>query len=79
MITATCAFGNSLTLPLAFLAALLPTGGAAFDRAAGYTALCALAWAPLMWAFGHQLLGKAVFSAPPPRQGEDDQKTHTLL
>ena len=60
--TAACAFGNSLTLPLAFLAALVPVGPA-FDRAAGYTALCALAWAPLMWAFGHQLLSRAVFTA----------------
>ena len=69
LITAACAFGNSLTLPLAFLAALVPPG-AAFDRAAGYTALCALAWAPLMWALGHQLLSKAVFTAPPPRPGD---------
>ena len=49
-----CAFGNSLTLPLAYLEALL--SGPALDRAMGYTALTALAWAPLMWGLGQALL-----------------------
>ena len=51
---AACAFGNSLTLPLVFLAALLPA--AAFDRAAGYTALFLLGWSPLLWSVGLRLL-----------------------
>ena len=49
-----CAFGNSLTLPLAYLDALL--SGPALERAVGYTALTALAWAPLMWGLGQALL-----------------------
>ena len=36
-ITVACAFGNSLTLPLLFLSALLPPAEA--ERAAGYLAL----------------------------------------
>ena len=36
-ITVACAFGNSLTLPLLFLSALLPPPEA--ERAAGYLAL----------------------------------------
>ena len=36
-ITVACAFGNSLTLPLVFLSALLPPAEA--ERAAGYVAL----------------------------------------
>jgi len=51
---AACAFGNSLTLPLVFLAALLPAG--AFDRAAGYTALFLVGWSPLLWSVGLRLL-----------------------
>ena len=37
LITAACAFGNSMTLPLVFLTALLPSAEA--DRAAGFLAL----------------------------------------
>ncbi len=54
---AACAFGNSLTLPLVFLAALLPAG--AYERAVGYTALFLMGWSPLLWSVGLQLLGSA--------------------
>ena len=54
---AACAFGNTLTLPLVFLAALLPA--AACERAVGYTALFLMGWSPLLWSLGYQLLGSA--------------------
>ena len=54
---AACAFGNTLTLPLVFLAALLPA--AAYERAVGYTALFLMGWSPLLWSVGYQLLGSA--------------------
>ena len=57
MTAAACAFGNTLTLPLVFLAALLPA--AAYERAVGYTALFLMGWSPLLWSVGYQLLGSA--------------------
>ncbi|KAK9839222.1 hypothetical protein WJX81_002161 [Elliptochloris bilobata] len=57
MTAAACAFGNSLTLPLVFLAALLPA--AAYERAVGYTALFLMGWSPLLWSVGYKLLGSA--------------------
>ena len=59
-----CAFGNSLTLPLVFLLALLPA--AAADRATGYLALFMMGWSPMLWSFGLQLLGR---SMPPTQTG----------
>ncbi len=59
-----CAFGNSLTLPLVFLLALLPA--AAADRATGYLALFMMGWSPMLWSFGLQLLGR---SMPPTQPG----------
>ena len=59
-----CAFGNSLTLPLVFLLALLPA--AAADRATGYLALFMMGWSPMLWTFGLQLLGG---SSPPTQPG----------
>ena len=53
-----CAFGNSLTLPLVFLLALLPA--AAADRATGYLALFMMGWSPMLWSFGLQLLGRSM-------------------
>ena len=58
-----CAFGNSLTLPLVFLLALLP--GHAADRATGYLALFMMGWSPMLWSFGLQLLGKSMPSSQP--------------
>lgn len=42
MVACSCAFGNSLTLPLVFLMSLLP--GHAVDRATGYIALFMIGW-----------------------------------
>jgi len=58
-----CAFGNSLTLPLVFLLALLPA--AAADRATGYLALFMMGWSPMLWSFGLQLLGRSMPPAQP--------------
>lgn len=68
-----CAFGNSLTLPLAYLDALL--SGPAFERAVGYTALTALAWAPLMWGLGQALL---IGPTSEPQQGQPPKAPHGL-
>lgn len=58
-----CAFGNSLTLPLVFLLALLP--GPAADRATGYLALFMMGWSPMLWSFGLQLLGRSMPASQP--------------
>ena len=58
-----CAFGNSLTLPLVFLLALLP--GPAADRATGYLALFMMGWSPMLWSFGLQLLGRSLPASQP--------------
>ncbi|KAL3147311.1 hypothetical protein ABBQ32_002796 [Trebouxia sp. C0010 RCD-2024] len=63
MVMSCCAFGNSLTLPLVFLLALLP-GGAA-DRATGYLALFMMGWSPMLWSFGLQLLGRSMPASQP--------------
>ena len=57
LVSAACTFGNSLTLPLVFLNALLPA--AAFDRAVGYTALFLTGWSPLLWSLGYSQLASA--------------------
>ena len=64
LVMSCCAFGNSLTLPLVFLLALLPA--AAADRATGYLALFMMGWSPMLWSFGLQLLGR---SMPPTQPG----------
>ena len=64
LVMSCCAFGNSLTLPLVFLLALLPA--AAADRATGYLALFMMGWSPMLWSFGLQLLGR---STPPTQSG----------
>ncbi|CAL8465949.1 g5485 [Coccomyxa elongata] len=61
LVRAACTFGNSLTLPLVFLNALLPA--AAFDRAVGYTALFLTGWSPLLWSLGYSQLATAGFAA----------------
>ena len=53
-----CAFGNSVTLPLIFLTALLPS--AAADRATGYLALFMMGWSPMLWTFGLYLLNRGM-------------------
>ncbi|CAM6100938.1 unnamed protein product [Calypogeia fissa] len=55
MITAACAFGNSLTLPLVFLSGVLATTEEA-NRAAGYLALYMVGWSPAMWSVGFKIL-----------------------
>eukprot|EP00891_Asterochloris_glomerata_P008288 jgi/Astpho2/8288/fgenesh1_pg.00122_%23_53_t len=58
MVACSCAFGNSLTLPLVFLMSLLP--GHAVDRATGYIALFMIGWSPMLWSFGYQMMGGAM-------------------
>ena len=58
-----CAFGNSVTLPLVFLLALLP--GAAADRATGYLALFMMGWSPMLWTFGLYLLNSGMPKSQP--------------
>ena len=63
LVMSCCAFGNSLTLPLVFLLALLP--GPAADRATGYLALFMMGWSPMLWSFGLQLLGRRMPASQP--------------
>jgi len=53
IVKAACAFGNSVTLPLIFFSTLL--SGAAYDLAAGYTALFLIAWSPALWSLGYSM------------------------
>jgi predicted permease len=53
-VTTACAFGNSLTLPLVFLMALLP--GAAAERATGFLALFLIGWSPSFWSIAYRAL-----------------------
>ncbi|QDZ19859.1 hypothetical protein HOP50_03g23760 [Chloropicon primus] len=53
IVKASCAFGNSVTLPLIFFSTLL--SGAQYDLAAGYTALFLIAWSPALWSLGYAM------------------------
>ena len=53
IVKATCAFGNSVTLPLIFFSTLLTK--AQYDLAAGYTALFLIAWSPALWSLGYSM------------------------
>lgn len=63
LVLACCAFGNSVTLPLVFLLALLPT--AAADRATGYLALFMMGWSPMLWTYGLFLLNRGMPNSQP--------------
>eukprot|EP00898_Chlorokybus_atmophyticus_P000668 jgi/Chlat1/1601/Chrsp124S01862 len=54
IVTAACAFGNSMTLPLVYMTTLL--SGAEMDRCVGYVALFLLGWSPWLWSLGYNLL-----------------------
>ncbi|GAQ83988.1 hypothetical protein KFL_001720010 [Klebsormidium nitens] len=66
LMTATSAFGNSLTLPLVFLSALLDRAGA--DKAAGYLALYMVGWSPALWTFGYKIIAG---SSDDPENGDE--------
>lgn len=51
---ACCAFGNTFTLPLVFLAEVL--GASYADKVAGFIALYLIGWSPALWTVGYQLL-----------------------
>ncbi|CAI5964328.1 unnamed protein product [Closterium sp. NIES-64] len=53
VVMAACAFGNSLTLPLVFLATLLTRADA--DRAAGYLALFMVGGSTAFWTLGYSM------------------------
>lgn len=54
LITAACAFGNCVTLPLVFLnGTLSPTD---YGTAAGYLALFMVGWSPCLWTVGYQIM-----------------------
>jgi hypothetical protein len=46
-----CSFGNTVTLPLLYLAAMLPAAEA--GRAIGIMSLFHAAWSPCLWVFGY--------------------------
>eukprot|EP00850_Spirogloea_muscicola_P014387 SM000103S09479 [mRNA] locus=s103:177162:180399:- [translate_table: standard] len=54
VVTAACAFGNSLTLPLVYLTGVLTDVEA--DRAAGYLALFMVGWSPALWSVGYRII-----------------------
>ncbi|GMH35255.1 hypothetical protein BSKO_03123 [Bryopsis sp. KO-2023] len=55
LVTASCMFGNSLTLPLIFLLTLLPPAMA--GPAPAYVAMFLIGWSPLFWSWGFSILG----------------------
>ncbi|CAI5989992.1 unnamed protein product [Closterium sp. NIES-64] len=63
VVMSACAFGNSLTLPLVFLATLLTRADA--DRAAGYLALFMVGWSPTFWNPGYSMLTRHRLCFPP--------------
>ncbi|GJP62396.1 hypothetical protein CLOP_g19466, partial [Closterium sp. NIES-67] len=65
VVMSACAFGNSLTLPLVFLATLLSKADA--DRAAGYLALFMVGWSPTFWTLGYSM-----FTGGDSRQREEE-------
>eukprot|EP00850_Spirogloea_muscicola_P009187 SM000051S17547 [mRNA] locus=s51:194770:197972:+ [translate_table: standard] len=54
VVTAACAFGNSLTLPLVYLTGVLTD--VEVDRAAGYLALFMVGWSPALWSVGYRII-----------------------
>ncbi|CAD7699034.1 unnamed protein product, partial [Ostreobium quekettii] len=54
MLVAACGFGDSFTLPLVFMLALLPAALA--DSATAYVALFLLGWSPCFWSIGFAML-----------------------
>ena len=69
---ACCAFGNTFTLPLVFLAEVL--GASYADKVAGFIALYLIGWSPALWTVGYQLLagGDGDGSAAGADAGEED-------
>lgn len=61
LVQLSCAFGNSVTLPLVFLLTLL--SGAQGDRAVAYTALFLLTWSPAFWTLGFRDLSNPTLPA----------------
>jgi predicted permease len=61
LIELSCAFGNSLTLPLLFCSTML-TGDAPL-RATAYISLFHAAWSPLLWVWGYGRLMAAASSS----------------
>lgn len=54
LITAACAFGNTVTLPLVFLNGVLPRED--YSSAAGYLALYVVGWSPCLWTLGYKII-----------------------
>jgi len=52
-----CAFGNSLTLPLVFIYSLLPD--ASTSTAIAFVALFMAGWSPCLWSIGYNIMGAA--------------------
>lgn len=57
LVQLSCAFGNTLTLPLVFILALLPS--AAADSAVAFIALFLVGWSPCLWSVGYEIVGRA--------------------
>lgn len=57
LVTLASGFGSSFTLPVVFFSSMLPP--AAAERALGYTALILLAWSPLLWSIGPNIVQRA--------------------
>lgn len=51
-----CAFANVFTLPLLYLATLIPAGSPDLAAATAYVALYHAAWSPLLWTYGYSKL-----------------------
>jgi len=62
LVQLSCAFGNTLTLPLVFLYTLLPAASA--DSAVAVTALFLAGWSPCLWSIGYEIVGAACEPSP---------------
>lgn len=70
MVVAGCAFGNSVTLPLLLLAAVLSPADA--QRATGIAALFMAGWSPLLWSAGWRILAPLGTDEASPADGQAD-------
>ncbi|XP_024520322.1 uncharacterized protein LOC9659155 isoform X1 [Selaginella moellendorffii] len=66
LVTISCAFGNTLSLPLVFIRGILSPRDASL--ASGYLALFIVGWSPFLWTVAYQILSSSVQSQEIPEK-----------
>ncbi|EFJ24727.1 hypothetical protein SELMODRAFT_414734 [Selaginella moellendorffii] len=66
LVTISCAFGNTLSLPLVFIRGILSPRDASL--ASGYLALFIVGWSPFLWTVAYQILSSSVQSQDIPEK-----------